>query len=85
MPPLKTWHATYPLIGAPEALAMVADLGDASFLVAIAATSRTAEQTTRLAPVFHFRGTLSEAQERADAMVAELLGREVAGKWHSPA
>jgi len=41
MPTLKTWHATYPRIGTPETIATVAELGDGSFLIAVAATGKT--------------------------------------------
>ena len=84
MPTLKTWHATYPLIGVPEAIATVADLEDGSFLVAVAATGRTEDRRHTGAPVSRLYGTLSEAQARADAAVVGLLGRDIVGRWHGP-
>lgn len=84
MPNLKTWHGTHPPIGLPEAIATIADLEDGSFLIAVAATGRTEDRRYSGAPVTRLHGTLREAQARADAMVVELLGREVVGKWHRP-
>jgi hypothetical protein len=84
MPTLKTWHASYPPIGLPEAIATVADLEDGSFLIGVAATGRTEDRRYTGAPVYRLYTTLSEAQARADAIVVDLLGREVVGKWHRP-
>jgi hypothetical protein len=81
---LKTWHATYPRIGVPEAVAIVADLGDASFLVAVAVTGRADDGGHTALPVNRLHGTVAEAQARADVLVIRLLGREVIGKWRGP-
>jgi hypothetical protein len=84
MPTLKTWHATYPRIGTPETIATVAELGDGSFLIAVAATGKTEDRRYSGAPAFRLYGTVDEAKARADAMVVGLLGRDVVGKWHGP-
>ena len=84
MATLKTWHGSYPRIGPPEAIATVADLGDGSFLIAVAATGQTEDKRYSGAPAFRLRGSVDAAQARADAMVVELLGRDVVGKWQGP-
>jgi hypothetical protein len=84
MPTLRTWQATYPPIGLPEAIATVVDLEDGSFLVGVVATGRTEDRRYPWAPVSRLHGTLAEAQARADAAAVELLGRDVAGRWHGP-
>jgi hypothetical protein len=84
MSTLKTWHASYPRIGPPEAIATVADLGDGSFLIAVAATGQTEDRRYSGAPALRLRGSVDEAQARADALAVEVLGRDVVGKWHGP-
>lgn len=81
---LRTWHATYPRIGVPEAVGIVADLRDGSFLAAVSVTGQAPSGLYPTLPVARLRGTVTEAQARADLMVIQLLGRDVVGKWRGP-
>jgi hypothetical protein len=84
MSTLKTWHATYPPTGIPEATATVVDLADGSYLMNVAATGQTEDRRPVPPPTSRLFGTLDAVQGRADAAVVELLGRDVVGKWHGP-
>jgi len=84
MPTPKAWQATYPQIGLREAMATVVALEDGSFLIAVAATDGAEDRRKSGTLLSRLYTALSEAQARADAMVVELLGREVVGKWQRP-
>ena len=79
----RTWCATYPPKGGAEALATVTE-DDGAFDVSVAAVGWALKRHG--APIRACRmETLAEARARADALAAELLGREVAAKWREPA
>ena len=75
----RTWCATYPPKGGAEALATVTE-GDGGFDVSVATVGWALKRHG--APVRACRTeTLEAARARADALAADLLGREVAAKW----
>jgi hypothetical protein len=84
MPRPKTWYAAYPPIGVAEAIATVADLDDGSFLVVVVSTGRAEGRYEVYGRNDRVRGTLAEAQARADAMAITILGRDITGHWHGP-
>ena len=82
-PYLRTWCATYPPKGGAEALATVTE-GDGGFEVSVTAVGWALKRYGAAARVCH-EGTLEAARARADALAAEVLGREVHAKWHETA
>jgi hypothetical protein len=79
----RTWCATYPPKGGAEALATVTE-GDGGFDVSVTAVGWALKRHG--APARSGReGTLEAARARADALAAELLGREVLAKWRESA
>jgi len=80
---VRTWCASYPPKGSAEALATVTE-GDGGFDVSVTAVGWALKR--HAAPARACREwTLEAARARADALAAELLGREVGAKWHETA
>jgi hypothetical protein len=79
----RTWCATYPPKGEAEALATVTE-DDGGFDVSVTAVGWALERHGDLSRADRER-TLEAARARADALAAELLGREVSAKWHGTA
>jgi hypothetical protein len=79
----RTWCATYPPKGGAEALATVTE-GDGGFDVSVTAVGWALERHGAPARAYRER-TLEAACARADALAAELLGREVLARWRGAA
>jgi hypothetical protein len=78
-PLAAAWCGTYPPKGGTEALATVTE-HDGAFEVLVAAVGWA--QTRCETPARASREpTLEAALSRADALAAELLGREVSARW----
>ena len=82
-PYLRTWCATYPPKGGAEALATITE-GDGGFDVSVTAVGWALKRYGTAARACRV-GTLEAARARADALAAEVLGREVYAKWHETA
>ena len=82
-PCVRTWCATYPPKGGAEALATVTE-DDGGFDVSVTAVGWALERHGTPALAYRER-TLEAARARADALAAELLGREVLARWHEAA
>jgi hypothetical protein len=82
-PYATTWCATYPPKGGAEALATVTEQ-DGGFDVSVAAVGWARKRSGTLARRSR-EPTLEAARLRADALAAELLGREVFAKWREVA
>jgi hypothetical protein len=78
-PCFRTWCATYPPKGGAEALATVTE-DDGGFDVSVTAVGWALERHGASARAYRER-TLEAARARADALAAELLGREVLARW----
>ena len=79
----RTWCATYPPKGEAEALATVTE-DDGGFDVSVTAVGWALERHGELTRADR-ELTLEDARARADALAAELLGREVSARWHGTA
>jgi hypothetical protein len=82
-PCARTWCATYPPKGGAEALATVTE-DDGGFDVSVTAVGWAMERHGELSRAYR-ESTLEAARARADALAAELLGREVLARWHETA
>jgi hypothetical protein len=82
-PCAAAWHATYPPKGSAEALATVTE-HDGGFDVSVAAVGWARKRSGTPARSSR-EPTLEAARLRADALAAELLGREVFAKWREVA
>jgi hypothetical protein len=80
---VRTWCATYPPKGDAEALATVTD-SEGAFDVSVTAVGWALERHGVPARACR-EATLEAARARADALAAELLGREVFARWHEAA
>jgi hypothetical protein len=78
-PCATTWCATYPPKGGAEARATVTE-HDGGFDVSVATVGWARKRTGPPARASR-EPTLEAARARADALAAELLGREVVAKW----
>ena len=82
-PGFRTWRARYPPKGGAEALATVTE-DDGGFDVSVTAVGWALERHGASARADRER-TLEAARARADALAAELLGREVVARWNETA
>lgn len=80
---LRTWCATYPPKGGAEALATVTE-GDGGFDVWVTAVGWALKRHGAPARACRTE-TLEAARARADALAAEILGREVLARWRESA
>jgi hypothetical protein len=81
-PSVRVWRASYPPKGSAEARATVTE-DDGGFGVWVRAVGWARKRHGQ--PERECRAaTLEEARERADALAAEVLGRDVAARWHTP-